>query len=104
MQSKVKIGASEHSKCKTELNNALITNCDVMQQNIQTVVLAYRPDEMWSVQKTKDTKYFPYGTNNWLARALFYSAIAIMNIVVILLGSYRKFFGKLMKYHSKPIF
>ena len=29
MQSKVKIGASEHSKCRTELNNALITNCDV---------------------------------------------------------------------------
>ena len=47
------------------------------------------------------SEYFPYGTNNWLIRALLYSH---HELVGEFSKSCRKMFGKLMKCHSKPNF
>ena len=50
----------------------LLTNCEVHTPKYPDAVLTYGPNEMRSVQKLS-SEYFPYGTNNWLIRALLYS-------------------------------
>ena len=45
---------------------------------MRNAVLTYRPNEMRFVQNLR-SEYFPYGTNNWLIRALLYRNLELVN-------------------------
>ena len=75
----------------------LLTNCEVHTAKYSEG-LTYGPNDM-STAKIR-SEYFPYGTNDWLIRVLFYSH---HELVEKFSESCWDMFGKLTKYHSKPI-
>ena len=51
----------------------LLTNCEVIRENIRTAVLKYGPNEVRFVRKTKVQIFSRMDRTNWSIRALLYS-------------------------------